>query len=267
LEVPLELTFRDIEKTDELVDLVNDKVASLEKVCDYIISCHTAIEKPQEHQRMGNPYRVRVNVRAPPGHEIVVKREPSDGDMHEPLDAVIRDVFAAAQRKLKELVEKQRNEVKTHPDQEELAMGSIAQGEVRFINDDIVQTFDIPARVIDKVAEVEKVELRRRLRKYQGSRDTPDISGKTALLVDDGLATGASMLAAIKAVKKLGPKKVIAAVPVAPVSKCRRLEGEADPIVCMHTCGQFISVGQWYENFPQVSDEEVTELMQEKRPV
>ena len=122
MEVPLQLTFRDIEKTDELVDLVNDKVASLEKVCDYIISCHTAIEKPQEHQRMGNPYRVRVNVRVPPGHEIVVKREPGDGDMHDPLDAVIRDVFAAAQRQLKELVEKQRNEVKTHPDQEVAAV-------------------------------------------------------------------------------------------------------------------------------------------------
>jgi cold shock CspA family protein/ribosome-associated translation inhibitor RaiA len=122
LEVPLELTFRDIEKTDELVELVNDKVASLEKVCDYIISCRIAIEKPQEHQRMGNPYRVRINVRVPPGHEIVVKREPGDGDMHEPLDAVIRDVFAAAQRQLKELVEKQRNEVKTHPEHEVAAV-------------------------------------------------------------------------------------------------------------------------------------------------
>ncbi|HEQ98918.1 MAG TPA: HPF/RaiA family ribosome-associated protein [candidate division Zixibacteria bacterium] len=122
MEVPLELTLRDIKKTDELVDLVNDKVASLEKVCDYIISCRIALEKPQEHQRMGNPYRVRVNVRVPPGHEIVVKREPGDGDMHEPLDAVIRDVFSAAQRQLKELVEKQRNEVKVHPDQEVAAV-------------------------------------------------------------------------------------------------------------------------------------------------
>ncbi len=150
------------------------------------------------------------------------------------------------------------------PGQGELAMGSIAQGDVRFINDDIVRTLDIPSRVIDKVAEVEKVELQRRLRKYRGSRETPDISGKTVLLVDDGLATGASMLAAIRAVKKLGPKKVIAAVPVAAEPTCRRLEGEAEQVVCMHTPGQFSSVGQWYEDFPQVSDEEVTELMQEK---
>ncbi len=124
MEVPLELTFRDIKKTDELEELVNDKVSSLEKVCDYIISCRTAIEKPQEHQRAGSPYRVRVNVRVPPGHEIVVKREPGDGDMHDPLDAVIRDVFGAAQRQLKELVEKQRNEVKAHPDQE---MGAVIE--------------------------------------------------------------------------------------------------------------------------------------------
>ncbi|HEQ98916.1 MAG TPA: phosphoribosyltransferase [candidate division Zixibacteria bacterium] len=153
------------------------------------------------------------------------------------------------------------------PGQEELAMGSIAQGGLTLLNEDIVRTMDIPSRVIDKVAEVEKVELERRLRKYRGSRETPDVSGKTVLLVDDGLATGASMLAAIKAVRKLDPRKVIAAVPVAAEPTCRRLESEADKVVCMHTPGQFSSVGQWYENFPQVSDEEVCELMREKRPV
>ena len=151
--------------------------------------------------------------------------------------------------------------------QEELAMGSIAQDDVRFINEDIVQSLDIPQKVIDKVAAGEKVELERRLRKYRGSRETPNVSGKTVLLIDDGLATGASMLAAVRAVRKLEPKKIISAVPVAAESTCRKLESEADKVVCMYTPQPFNSVGQWYEEFPQVSDDEVCELMQEKRLV
>ncbi len=153
------------------------------------------------------------------------------------------------------------------PGQEELAMGSIAQDDVRFINEDIVQSLDIPQKVIDKVAAGEKVELERRLRKYRGSRETPNVSGKTVLLIDDGLATGASMLAAVRAVRKLEPKKIISAVPVAAESTCHKLESEADKVVCMYTPQPFNSVGQWYEEFPQVSDDEVCELMQEKRLV
>jgi len=118
MEVPIEMTFRHVPKTKELEDLINSKAAALEKLCDNIISCRVAIEKPQEHQRSGNPYRVRIDLRVPPGHEIVVKREPGDGNMHDPLDFVIRESFDIARRKLKALLDKQHHDIKTHPEQE-----------------------------------------------------------------------------------------------------------------------------------------------------
>lgn len=122
MEVPIELTFRHVTKTKELEDLVNSKVRGLEKICDNIISCRVAIEKPQEHQKSGNPFRVRIDLRVPPGHEIVVKREPGDGNMHDPVDFVIRESFDVARRQLKELLDKQQREVKTHPQQEVTAV-------------------------------------------------------------------------------------------------------------------------------------------------
>jgi cold shock CspA family protein len=118
MQVPLEISFRDIEKSDAIETLIREKTQKLEKICDYMTSCRVAVAKPQKHQQSGSPYRVRLDVRIPPGHEIVVKREPGEGDMHEPLDKVIRGVFDSAWRQVKEIVERQRDDVKTHPQQE-----------------------------------------------------------------------------------------------------------------------------------------------------
>ncbi len=114
MQIPLELTFRNVQKTDSIEQLIREKVLKLEQVCNYLISCRVAIEKPQEHQRIGNPYRVRIDISVPPGHEIIVKRESSKGDMHDQLPAIIRDAFSAARRQLQE---RQRREVKVHPKQ------------------------------------------------------------------------------------------------------------------------------------------------------
>ena len=119
MKVPLEISYRDIQKTEEIEDLIHEKCAKLEQVCDCISSCRVAIEKPQEHQRTGNPYQVRLDITVPPGHELVVKREVGKGEMHEELTSVIRKVFSTARHKLKKLTEKQRGEVKFHPVQED----------------------------------------------------------------------------------------------------------------------------------------------------
>ena len=118
VKVPIEISYRDFQKTEEIEDLIYEKCAKLEQVCDYISSCRVAIERPQEHQQTGNPYRIRLDITVPPGHELVVKREVGRGEMHEKLTSVIRKVFSAARRKLKKLKEQQRGEVKSHPAQE-----------------------------------------------------------------------------------------------------------------------------------------------------
>jgi cold shock CspA family protein len=117
MQIPLELVFRNIQKTDSIEQLIQEKVSKLEQICNYIISCRVAVEKPQEHQRVGNPYRVRIDIKVPPGHEIVVVRDSSHGDMHDPLSTIIRDAFNAARRRLRRLVELQRRDVKLHPRQ------------------------------------------------------------------------------------------------------------------------------------------------------
>lgn len=113
--VPIEISYRHVRKTEEMEQLIRDKARSLERVNDHISSCRIAIEKTQMHQRRGNPFRVRLDITVPPGHEIVVKKEPSRGLFHQGLNAVIRKAFAAARRRLKKLDERQRGEVKTHP--------------------------------------------------------------------------------------------------------------------------------------------------------
>lgn len=121
MEVPLEITFRGVDKNDDIEDLIFAKVAKLEKICDHIVSCKVAVESPHEHQQSGSPFRVRINMRVPPGHDLVVKRESTEGYLHEKLPVVLAGAFDAAFRQLKKLVEKQQGQVKTHAQQDNTA--------------------------------------------------------------------------------------------------------------------------------------------------
>ena len=118
MQVPLEITFRNVRKDTAIEDLIRQQAAKLERICNHISSCRIAVEKPQEHQRIGNPFRVRIDVMVPSEHELVAIRDSSEGDLHEQLSTVIRNAFAAMRRQLKKLVERQRGEIKTHPEQE-----------------------------------------------------------------------------------------------------------------------------------------------------
>jgi len=117
LQVPLKITFRNVRKTPDIEALIGKQAAKLERVCNHIVSCRMAVEKPQQHQRTGNPFRVRIDVTVPPQHELVVIREASEGDLHERLPTVLRGAFGVMRRQIKKLAEKQRSQVKTHPEQ------------------------------------------------------------------------------------------------------------------------------------------------------
>jgi predicted phosphoribosyltransferase len=147
------------------------------------------------------------------------------------------------------------------PDQEELAMGAIASGGVVVVNDEVVRSFGIPAPVVQRVAEAERRELERRELAYREGRRPLDLRCRTLILVDDGLATGASMLAAVAALRELGPSAIVVAVPVAPRSSCRALRRVVDDVVCASTPESFQAVGQYYRDFAQTTDGEVRELL------
>jgi predicted phosphoribosyltransferase len=147
------------------------------------------------------------------------------------------------------------------PGHEELAMGAVATGGVRVLNDQVVAGLGIPGYVIDAVAKWEQQELERRERLYRGNRPPPDVRGKTVVLVDDGLATGSTMLAAARALRLQGPSKIVVAVPVASRDTCELLREEVDEVVCAVTPEPFYAVGLWYQDFSQTSDEEVRELL------
>ena len=147
------------------------------------------------------------------------------------------------------------------PDQEELAMGAIASGGVRIVNKDIISLVKISDEVIARVSAQEERELERRERLYRGNRPLKDLQGRTVILVDDGLATGATMWAAVVTVRKHQPAQIAIAVPVAAPETCQELETEVDEIVCISTPSPFRSVGLWYESFPQTTDEEVRDLL------
>src|SRR6187549_528546 len=117
MQLPVEITYRGVEKSDEIDNLIRTKAERLDKFCDHISRCDVAVEKPNTAQRDGNPFRVRVDVTVPPGHELVVEEKQMEHEMHEPLTKVIGDAFKSMERQLKELVEKQRREVKTHAEQ------------------------------------------------------------------------------------------------------------------------------------------------------
>jgi putative phosphoribosyl transferase len=149
------------------------------------------------------------------------------------------------------------------PSQEELALGAVATGGVRVLNEDIVGLLGIPQERIEQIAAAEQRELERRERTYRGNRPPLQVRGKTVILVDDGVATGSSMLAVITALRELEPARIVVAVPVAPLSTIERLKQEADEVICVDTPQEFYAIGQFYEDFSQTTDEEVCDLLQE----
>ena len=114
MQLPILITFRDVAKTPDIKEFIEQQARKLEKFCPYMISCRIAVERPQKSQRAGNPYRVRLDITVPPGQEVVVSKDPLDNDMHDELRTVILDAFKAARRQLEALVERQRGEVKRH---------------------------------------------------------------------------------------------------------------------------------------------------------
>jgi predicted phosphoribosyltransferase len=147
------------------------------------------------------------------------------------------------------------------PGHEELAMGAIASGGVRLVNDEVVEPLGIPASVIDSVARQEQIELERREVLYRGNRAPIGLAGKTVILVDDGLATGSTMRAAVMAVRRQQPARVIVAVPVGAPQTCAGLAREADDVVCVRRPDPFVAVGLWYRDFTPTSDGEVRALL------
>jgi predicted phosphoribosyltransferase len=147
------------------------------------------------------------------------------------------------------------------PQWDELAMGALASGGGLVMNDDLVRSLNISDDQVRAVIDRETAELIRREHAYRGGHPPADPAGRCVILVDDGIATGASMLAAVRAVRASGPDRIVVAVPVGPASACRQLSGEADDVVCATMPAYFEAVGQVYSDFHQVSDDEVCELL------
>ena len=147
------------------------------------------------------------------------------------------------------------------PGHEEYAMGAIASGGVRVLNEDAVSALRISQRTIDAVAAEQQRELERREKLYRGDRPPADFRGRTVIVVDDGLATGATMHAAVKALRERHPARIVVAAPTAAADTCERLRAVADEVVCPSTPEPFRAVGLWYEDFDQTSDDEVRELL------
>jgi predicted phosphoribosyltransferase len=149
------------------------------------------------------------------------------------------------------------------PGHPELAMGAIASGGTRVINDDVVTHLRVPPDVIDAVAIKEQAELERRERAYRDARPPLDVANRVVILVDDGLATGSSMKAAVAALRAQHPARIVVAVPVGAPQTCAEFTTMADDIVCAQTPRHFSAVGQWYEDFSQTTDQEVHDLLSE----
>jgi putative phosphoribosyl transferase len=147
------------------------------------------------------------------------------------------------------------------PGHEELAMGAIASGGVRVMNDNVVGSLGIPSAVIERVARREEAELERQLREYRGSRPLPHVEGRCVIAVDDGLATGASMRVAVAALRQQKPAQIVVAAPVAPPDTVRLLAHEADEVICPATPEPFFGVGQWYVDFDQTTDQNIRRLL------
>lgn len=147
------------------------------------------------------------------------------------------------------------------PGQEELAMGAVASGGVRVMNQEVLGDLGIGDELFRRVAEEELREVRRREQLYRGDREPMFLTDKTVILVDDGIATGASMHAAVEAVRVHRPARTVVAVPVAPASSLEELWSVADAVICAETPEPFFSIGQWYDDFSQTTDDEVREAL------
>jgi putative phosphoribosyl transferase len=148
------------------------------------------------------------------------------------------------------------------PGHREFAMGAIASGGVRVLNDAIVRHYGVPQRAIDAVAAQEQAELERRERAYRQGRSLIDMANRIVILIDDGLATGSTMRAAVEAVRQLGPARIVVAAPVAAPETCDELRQLADEVVCARTPEPFAAVGLWYRDFSQTTDDEVRALLE-----
>jgi putative phosphoribosyl transferase len=151
------------------------------------------------------------------------------------------------------------------PGHEELAMGAIASGDVRILNDMVVKGLNIANEAINQVTERELNELQRRERQYQGDNPGPEVHNHTVILIDDGLATGTTMRAAAIALRQQQPARIIVAVPVAAPETCDEFRDLVDEVVCAVTPRELYAVGLWYEDFSQTSDDEVVELLERSR--
>ncbi len=147
------------------------------------------------------------------------------------------------------------------PGHEELAMGAIASGGIRVLNEDVLYVMPDAQSIVEIVTAIEREELQRRERNYRADRPAPELKGRSVILIDDGLATGASMRAAVAALRQQGAAKIIVAVPVGAPSTCQDLKNTADEVVCLQNPAAFIGVGQYYDDFSQTTDEEVRELL------
>jgi len=148
------------------------------------------------------------------------------------------------------------------PGQEELAIGAVASGGVRVLNEPVIRALGIPKSTIDVVTTMESREVERRERAYRAGRPALDVAGRVAILVDDGLATGSTMRAAVAGMRQKEPRRIVIGVPIAAPTTCEELAPEVDDIVCTVTPESFFAVGQWYEDFSQTSDDEVRELLE-----
>ncbi len=148
------------------------------------------------------------------------------------------------------------------PGHRELAMGAIATGGVRVLNDDVIESLQISAPIIDAVAAYEQRELERQQRAYRDDIPFPNLAGRTVIIVDDGLATGSTMRAAVRALRQSGPARIVVAVPVGAFETCRSLRDEADQVVCATVPRDFHAVSLWYDEFSQTTDQEVRSLLE-----
>lgn len=149
------------------------------------------------------------------------------------------------------------------PGHEELAMGAIASGGVRVLNEDVLEGLRIPPRVVEDVTDIEAAELERRERVYRGGRPPLDVRGRVVIVVDDGLATGSTMRAAVAALRRLEPARIVVAVPTGASETCAMLRDEADEVVCLTTPDPFHAVGLWYDDFRPTTDDQVRALLAE----